>query len=72
MPNKEIKKWHKENILNIKDTFHNTSDLIIRNIKVGFKDSVDVNLVYLDGIIDGPYSGICSQTFIRTIQDCRS
>ncbi|GGI14871.1 spore germination protein [Gottfriedia solisilvae] len=48
----EIQKWLKENIINIKNTFHDTSDLIIRNIKVGFKGSVEINLVYLDGIID--------------------
>ncbi|WP_417897677.1 spore germination protein [Bacillus haimaensis] len=42
----------KENIENIKNTFHHTSDLVVRNIKVGFKGSVDMAVIYLDGIID--------------------
>lgn len=52
MPNIEIQKSLMENIINIKNTFHYTSDLIVRNIKVGFKDSFEIDVVYLDGIID--------------------
>lgn len=52
MPNIEIQNCLKENIKNIKNTFHDTSDLIVRNIKVGFKGSFEINVVYLDGIID--------------------
>jgi spore germination protein KA len=52
MSNIEIQKSLKENIINIKNTFHDTSDLIIRNIKVGFKGSFEIDIVYLDGIID--------------------
>ncbi|MGM0837936.1 MAG: spore germination protein [Bacillota bacterium] len=50
MPN--IEKCLEENIKNIKNTFHDTSDLIVRNIKVGFKGSAEMAIVYLDGIID--------------------
>lgn len=42
----------KENIKNIKNTFHDTSDLIVRNIKAGCEGSLEMNVVYLDGIID--------------------
>ncbi|TDL62628.1 spore germination protein [Rhodococcus qingshengii] len=52
MPYIEIQQSLKENIKNIKNTFHDTSDLIVRNIKVGFKGSFDIAVVYLDGIID--------------------
>lgn len=52
MPNIEIQKCLKENIINIKNSFHDTSDLIVRNIKVGFKGSYEIAVVYLDGIID--------------------
>lgn len=52
MPNIEIQKCLKENMINIKNTFHGTSDLIVRKIKVGFEGSFEINIVYLDGIID--------------------
>ncbi|WP_268877443.1 spore germination protein [Sutcliffiella halmapala] len=52
MSNFEIHKCLKENIIHIQKTFHDTSDLIVRNIKVGFKGSVEIAIVYLDGIID--------------------
>lgn len=52
MPNIEIQKCLKENIINIKNTFHDSSDLIVRNIKAGFKGSFEISVVYLDGIID--------------------
>jgi spore germination protein KA len=42
----------KENIENMKNTFHDTSDLIVRNIKSGCEGSLEMNIVYLDGIID--------------------
>jgi len=42
----------KENIENIRNTFHKTSDLIVRNIKSGYGGSHEMNIVYLDGIID--------------------
>lgn len=52
MSNKIIQKWLKENIINIKNTFHDTSDLVVRNIKLGIKEAVEINIVYIDGIID--------------------
>lgn len=48
----KIEECLKENIENIKNTFHETSDLIVRNIKSGCEDSLEMNIVYLDGIID--------------------
>lgn len=48
----EIQNCLKENMMNIKNTFHDTSDLIVRKIKVGSKGSFDINIVYLDGIMD--------------------
>jgi len=50
--NIEIQNCLKENMMNIKNTFHDTSDLIVRKIKVGSKGSFDINIVYLDGIMD--------------------
>lgn len=44
MSNKVIQKWLKENIINIKNTFHDTSDLVVRNIKLGIKESVEINI----------------------------
>ncbi|SHR50704.1 Bacillus/Clostridium GerA spore germination protein [Mycobacteroides abscessus subsp. abscessus] len=52
MTNIEIQNCLKENMMNIKNTFHDTSDLIVRKIKVGSKGSFDINIVYLDGIMD--------------------
>jgi spore germination protein KA len=52
MLNIEFQKCLQENISNIKNTFHHTSDLIVRKIKTGFKGSFEINIVYLDGIID--------------------
>lgn len=48
----EIQNCLKENMMNIKNTFQDTSDLIVRKIKVGSKGSFDINIVYLDGIMD--------------------
>ncbi|WP_299739210.1 spore germination protein [Rossellomorea sp. y25] len=42
----------KENIEHIRNTFHDTSDLIVRNLKSGCEGSLEMNIVYLDGIID--------------------
>jgi spore germination protein KA len=42
----------KENIENLKNTFHDTSDLIVRKIKSGCEGTHEMNIVYLDGIID--------------------
>ncbi|MFC0476270.1 hypothetical protein ACFFHF_13615 [Robertmurraya beringensis] len=39
MTNIEIQNCLKENMMNIKNTFHDTSDLIVRKIKVGSKGS---------------------------------
>lgn len=52
MPDTEIQKSLKENIRYIKNTFHDTSDLIVRNINVGIKGSLEIAVVYLEGIID--------------------
>jgi spore germination protein KA len=62
----------KENIENIKNTFHETSDLIVRNIKSGCEGSLEMNIVYLDGIIDTDLiQGLCGRTVIRIIQGNR-
>ena len=52
MIKKELLECLQENISNIKNTFHHTTDLIVRKIKTGFENSFDINIVYLDGIID--------------------
>lgn len=52
MSKKDLQETIQENISDIKKTFHHTSDLIVRKIKTGFKSSVEINIVYLDGIID--------------------
>ena len=52
MSNKEFQKSLQENISNIKNTFHHTSDLIVRKIKTGSEGSFEINIVYLDGIIE--------------------
>jgi spore germination protein KA len=52
MINNELQECLQENISNIKNTFHHTSDLIVRKIKTGIKSSLETNIVYLDGIID--------------------
>lgn len=52
MIKKELQEYLQENISNIKNTFHHTSDLIVRKIKTGFKSTFEINIVYLDGIID--------------------
>ncbi|MGG0177669.1 spore germination protein [Gottfriedia acidiceleris] len=52
MSNIEIQKYLKENIINIKNTFNGTSDLIVRKMNVDSRGPVEINIVYLDGIID--------------------
>ncbi|MCV9888011.1 spore germination protein [Metabacillus halosaccharovorans] len=52
MVKQELKDCLQENISNIKNTFHHTSDLIARKIKTDNKSSFEINVVYLDGIID--------------------
>ncbi|KKI92821.1 spore gernimation protein GerA [Bacillus sp. SA1-12] len=52
MIKKELHECLQDNISNIKNTFHHTSDLIVRKIKTGFPNSFEINIVYLDGIID--------------------
>ncbi|ART76908.1 spore gernimation protein GerA [Sutcliffiella horikoshii] len=47
-----IEKCLEENIRNIQNSFHHTSDLKVRNLKVGYKGSAEMAVVYLDGIID--------------------
>lgn len=41
-----------KNIINIKKNFNNTSDLNIREIKIGAKKDRMLNVVYLDGLVD--------------------
>ncbi|WP_430482915.1 spore germination protein [Rossellomorea marisflavi] len=48
----EIQKYLKANIERIKNTFHQTSDLIVRNIKAGFEGNFDICIIHLDGLID--------------------
>ncbi|MGG4490534.1 spore germination protein [Metabacillus idriensis] len=48
----EIQKCLNKNIKNIKNSFHDTSDLIVRKMKADFEGSFEIDVVYLDGIID--------------------
>lgn len=41
-----------ENIKHLKEAFHNTDDLSVRKLKFGFENSLNVNLIYLKGMVN--------------------
>ncbi|MGM0877821.1 MAG: spore germination protein [Bacillota bacterium] len=47
-----IHKSLEENIKHLKEAFHNTDDLSVRKLKFGLKNSLNVNLIYLKGIVN--------------------
>ncbi|WP_246040324.1 spore germination protein [Ectobacillus funiculus] len=42
----------KQNIQNIKETLGDSSDIVIRNIKIGENECVEIGVVYIKGLVD--------------------